>query len=200
MLKAWKKACSVGHINDMLKTSAIAEETVRELPERALQAKESWTFDVTDYLASHEWRKELQETASSQFGLRTLEDESNLISSPVVVRTFPSRNTLGIGKANWSATRPKVVAKELKRLRDRAASANSVEFIESLYHVCVHLHGKGVVDVKFKDIYDLYCLTPGYKKDNPPAARKFINEATTPTASCSALCSSTTPGQNNRFS
>ena len=169
-LKAWKKACGIGHINDMLKSSSLAEELVLALPDSALQAKKSWTFDVTDYLATDAWRKELQETASSQFSLRTLEDDTNLISSPVVVRTLPNRNSMAIGKVNWSAIRPKVVAKELKRLRDRAASANSQEFIESLSLACIHLHGKGVVDVKFRDIYDMYCLTPGYKKENPPAA------------------------------
>lgn len=169
-LKAWKKACSIGHINDMLKTSALAEELVRALPDSVSKAKESWTFDVADYLATDAWRKELQEVASSQFSLRTLEDDANLISSPIVVRTFPYRNSMGIGKVNWLALRPKIVAKELKRLRDRAAAANSQEFIESLHQACVHLHGKGVVDVKFRDIYDMYCLTPGYKKENPPAA------------------------------
>lgn len=169
-LKAWKKACGIGHINDMIKTSALAEELVLALPDGALKAKENWTFDVADYLSTDAWRKELQEVASSQFSLRTLEDDANLISSPIVVKTFPSRNSLGIGKVNWPAIRPKVVAKELKRMRDRAASANSQEFIESLYQACVHLHGKGVVDVKFRDIYDMYCLTPGYKKENPAAA------------------------------
>lgn len=169
-LTAWKKACQIGHIGNLQKASAQAGELSVALPEDTAETKSAWIFDVRDYLDSDAWRKELQATAAERFSLRTLDDEETLISSPITVRPLPARGILALGKVNWPALRPRVVAAELKRLRDRTAAANSQEFVESLYAACVHLSDKNDPHARFRDIYDLFCLTPGYKKENPPAA------------------------------
>lgn len=169
-LKAWKKACQIGHIGNLQKAATTAGELSRTLPGTTAETKSAWSFDVQDYLETDAWRKELQATAAERFSLRTLEDEETLISSPITVRALPARGLLALGKVNWPALRPKVVAAELKRLRDRTAGANSQEFIESLFGACVQLSSKSDPHAKFRDIYDLFCLTPGYKKENPPAA------------------------------
>lgn len=169
-LKAWKKACQIGHIGNMQKAAAMAEELSGTLPETTGETRSGWQFDARAYLESGEWRRELQTVAESRFSLRTLEDEETLISSPVTVRAQPARNALALGKTLWPALRPRVVAGELKRLRDRTANANSQEFAESLFAVCQRLGGKDSPAARFRDIYDLFCLTPGYKKENPPAA------------------------------
>ncbi len=169
-LKAWKKACQIGHLGNLAKAAASAEEMIGILPETTSETKSAWTFDARAYLDSESWRKELQAVVAERYGLRTLEDDDLLISSPITVRAQPARNSLLIGKVNWPALRPRVVAAELKRLRDRTAAANSQEFAESLYGACVHINGKDDPHAKFRDIYDLFCLTPGYKKENPPAA------------------------------
>lgn len=170
-LKAWKKACQSGHIGNLQKSAALAEELGGDLPETTRAAKDAWQFDTRAYLESDEWRKELQAAASARYSLRTLEDDDNtLISSPVTVRAQPARGTLALRKVNWPNLRPRTVAAELKRLRDRTANANSQEFVESLFAVCQRLGGKDNPHARFRDIYDLFCLTPGYKKENPPAA------------------------------
>jgi hypothetical protein len=168
-LKAWKKACQAGHLGNLNKAAAQAEELIGALPGTTAETKSAWTFDARAYLDSDDWRKELQAVAAERFSLRTLEDDETLISSPITVRAFPGRGSLVLGKVNWPALRPKVVAAELKRLRDRTAAANSQEFAESLYGACQHLN-KDEAFARFRDIYDLFCLTPGYKKENPPAA------------------------------
>ncbi len=85
------------------------------------------------------------------------------------MRSQPGRNAFTLGKVIWTNVRPRVVAAELKKLRDRTKDANSQEFLESLYGANEQL--KGSVDfVKFRDIYDLFCLAPGYKKENSLAA------------------------------
>jgi hypothetical protein len=168
-LKGWKKACQVGHVANLSKLSTQADELSRELPPSTASTKEAWTFDVRAYLDGGEWREEVAQTASSKFSLRTLDDDDTLISSPITVRAFPSRGTLALGKVNWPAIRPRVVAEELKRLRERSTNANSQEFAESLFAASQHL-SKTELNAKFRDIYDLFCLTPGYKKENPPAA------------------------------
>ena len=171
-LKAWKKACQIGHIGNLQKAAAQAGDLSTALPESTAETKNAWEFDIRDYLETDAWRTELQAVASERFSLRTLasdEDES-LISSPLTVHALPSRSMLALGKVNWPAIRPKIVAAELKRLRDRAAGANSQEFVEGLCGACVQLSSKNDPHAKFRDIYDLFCLTPGYKKENPPAA------------------------------
>ncbi len=168
-LKAWKKSCQIGHLGNLQRAASQAEELIGILPATTTETKSAWQFDARAYLESEEWRKEIQ-AAADKLNLRALEDEETLISSPVTVRSQPARSSLLIGKVNWPAISPKIVAAELKRLRDRTTSANSQEFVESLFGACRHLGDKDNLFARFRDIYDLFCLTPGYKKENPPAA------------------------------
>lgn len=169
-LKAWKKACQIGHIGNLQKAAAQSEELIGALPETTGQTRSHWDFDLRSYLSEDHWRKELQEIAAERYNLRTVPEEDVLISSPITVHSQPNRNALAFGKVNWPAIRPRVVAAELKRLRDRTASANSQEFAESLLGACQYLDKKDQPFARFRDIYDLFCLTPGYKKENSPAA------------------------------
>ncbi|MCW3051572.1 MAG: hypothetical protein JWN14_742 [Chthonomonadales bacterium] len=171
-LKAWKKACQIGHIGNLQKAATQAGDLSIALPETTAETRNAWDFDIRDYLASDAWRTELQSVAAERFSLRTLasDEDDSLISSPLTVHSLPSRSMLALGKVNWPAIRPRIVATELKRLRDRTAGANSQEFVESLLGACVQLSSKQDPHAKFRDIYDLFCLTPGYKKENPAAA------------------------------
>jgi hypothetical protein len=167
-LKAWKKACQTGHFGNRQKAAAQATDLAGTLAEPTAQASSAWTFDVREYLLGDTWRQELSE-AAAKAELRLIEDNETLISSPVVVRSQPGRNALQIGKLNWPQIRPRVVVSELKRLRDRAAAANSQEFLEGLAAAVKFLQKKDELHVKFRDIYELFSLTPGWKKENPPA-------------------------------
>jgi hypothetical protein len=169
-LKSWKKACQTGHLGNRQKAAAQAVELAPALSVPASETAEAWQFDVRAYLESADWREELKAAAEKQ-GLRALEEGDNLVSSPLVIRAVPGRSALALGKVNWPALRPKVVAAELKRLRERANSGNSQEFADSLFAVAQRLNP--TIDApftKFRDIYELFSLTPGCKKDNPPAA------------------------------
>ncbi len=168
-LKGWKKACQIGHLGNRQRAAAQAVELAPALAAPASEAADAWQFDARAYLESGDWRDELR-TASEKQGLRTLEEGDNLISSPLVVRAVPGRGTLALGKTNWPALRPRIVAAELKRLCERAGSGNSQEFVDSLFAVAQRLSPGDAPFAKFRDIYDLFSLTPGWKKDNPPAA------------------------------
>lgn len=169
-LKAWRKACQAGQLANIPKHAETAENELRALTRGTIDAGGSWQFDVGAYLGGDAWRNELQQIAAQKFGLRTLEDGNTLISSPIVVRAQPTRSALQLGKSRWSNIRPSVVATELKRLRDKTAGANSQEFLESLLAACEYLGSKKEPKGKLRDIYGLFCLTPGYKKENPVAA------------------------------
>ena len=177
-LKTWKKACQTGHVGNLQKAMTQSGEIAPALAAPAAEAASNWTFDVRDYLESGEWRRELQAAAGEKFSLRVLEEGETLVSSPVVIRAQPGRGALQIGKVNWPLLRPQVVAAELKRLRDRAQTANSQEFLDGLLAAATRLNKDASsrarplrqIFSKFRDIYDLFSITPGWKKDNPPAA------------------------------
>jgi hypothetical protein len=169
-LSAWKKACKTGHMANRQKQASLANELVATLVEPTNEASDSWDFDVRSYLESAQWRKELRAAALNRHELRTIEDGELLISSPVVVRAQPARNSVQIGKVNWPNLHPQLVAAELKRLRDRTAAANSQDFLEALHRTCLRSTRPEVMFVKFREVYDRWCDTPGYKKETPPAA------------------------------
>ena len=169
-LKAWKKACQVGHVGNLQKAGTLADELAATLAAPASEAHNAWDFDVRAYLESDAWWQELQAVAAER-GLRILDENDTVVSSPVVIRAMPGRGALAIGKVSWPRLRPQVVVAELKRLRDRASSSNSQEFVESLFAAVNRLHtGEGTLYARFKDIYELFSITPGWKKENPPAA------------------------------
>jgi hypothetical protein len=169
-LKSWKKACQIGHLGNRQKSAAQATELVAPLSQAAEFAAESWQFDARTYLESGEWRTELR-AAAEKLGLRVLEEGDTLISSPLVVRAIPGRTALALGKASWPSLRPGPPPPPLKRLRERAAAGNSQEFADSLFAACRHLTPDNEAPfARFRDIYALYSLTPGWKKENPEAA------------------------------
>jgi hypothetical protein len=152
---------------NLQKNAASATELAATLEEPTSDASDSWDFDVRSYLESARWRKEVQSVAADRHDLRTMEDGDLLISSPVIVRAQPARNSIQIGKVNWPNIHPQLVAAELKRLRDRTAAANSQDFLEALYRTCLRTTRPEVMFVKFREVYDRWCDTPGYKKENP---------------------------------
>jgi len=168
-LKTWKKACQVGHISNLQKSAAQAGELVNALPEATSETQEAWDFDINAYLAGDDWWLELQ-AAAEKLNLKTLEENRELISSPVMVQAVYRTNSLKIGKTGWATIRPQLIANELKRLRDATAAANSQQFLESLHEACVHLSGERDPHATFSAIYELFCFAPGYKKENPSAA------------------------------
>lgn len=170
-LKSWKKACQTGHLPNRQKAAALAGEMAAPLAEAARTAGDGWQFDARTYLESDgEWRGELR-AAMEKLGLRVLDEGETLISSPLVIRAVPGRAALALGKTVWPNLRPRVAAAEIKRLRERAASGNSQEFADSLLAACRHLApDTDAPFAPFRDIYSLYSLTPGWKKDNPEAA------------------------------
>jgi hypothetical protein len=174
-LKAWKKACATGSFNDRQKAAANAVQLAPELSEPASRAASAWNTDVRDYLSGDGWRRDVISAASSErIGLRATEENDTLVSSPVIVRALPARGVLQIGRQSWPHLRPRAVAAELKRLRDRTGSANSAEFLESLYAVWNRQPKDGSVYLRLRDVYALFSLTPGWKRENPLA--KFAQD------------------------
>lgn len=169
-LKAWKKACQLGHMANRQKQGQIAVELAPPtLKDAAEEVAQSWCFDVEEYLRGEQWRRELIAVAEKN-GLLVIDDLQTeiLLSSPVVIRAIPAAKALSIDKQKWTAIRPTTIAKELKRLRDRVLLANSQTFLDSLFLAYKRNSRPNEVFVKLRVIYDQFCETPGWKRDNPP--------------------------------
>jgi hypothetical protein len=66
------------------------------------------------------------------------------------------------------------VIAELLRLREQGAKQNVQEFLDSLWQAVEYLgrnreQRSTTAFAKLRDIYDLFCLTPGWKKENSEA-------------------------------
>lgn len=175
-LKAWKKACSEGAINDRQKHSDKALMLSEQVGPAVKEVASNWEFDVKAYLSSDDWQTELTEYASKQpSSLRIFQESGELVCSPVVLKSEPSRLAIRIGKTNWSKLRIRKVVAELVRLRDQGSKQNVQEFLDALLTAVEYLNrNKDSLNVieyaKLRDVYDLFCLTPGWKKENSVAS------------------------------
>lgn len=169
-LKAWRKACELGDLGKLAGAAAQAAELAPGLAVPTAETAAAWDFDVRGYLERGEWLAEVQAAAAERHSLRTTIDDDTLISSPVVVEAVPARAALKLGRAALRSLRPRVVAAELKRLRDRNTAANSAAFLEALHGTWQRLATDARPVAEFWEVYELFCLAPGWKKDNPPTA------------------------------
>jgi hypothetical protein len=167
-LKRWLKACQTGHIGDMQKAMDQALKLAQEIEPRTGDAKASWSFDIRRYLETDAWIREMQQELAEKHSRRARVDENNnLICSPVLVRSLPGQNALQIGKKRWVALRPEVVAKELKRLRDHLDKANVQDLVEALYAKWERHKKSDDGPALLRDIYNDLAETPGWKRENP---------------------------------
>lgn len=171
-LIAWQKAVSEGRLADMDKLRSNAEVLYSALAEPLSEAAVAWSFDLKSYLGSDSWLDELQSSVRSDpAGVRVFPGLNELICPPLVIRPNPTQGTLRIGKLTWKRLRPSAVVAELKRLTGRGSARQDQAFLEQLYETATFLsRGKPTgnkLTVKLRDIYDLWKLAPGWKKENP---------------------------------
>lgn len=164
-LKAWQKASKSGQ---MAKRQRTAEQAVR-LTEALLASSRDaagWSFDIEEWLGSEAWRTEIADALRSA-GLRAIEDPSGaLLCPPLALVAEPDRGRIRAGRQSFSALRPSAIAGEIQRVRDRVAGARTQEFLEAMYRATRHLCGPSDLRATFRRIYDLFALTPGWKKEN----------------------------------
>ncbi len=173
-VKAWKNATAEGKLADRQKLADRALELSSSVIDPVRFAADSWSFDAREYLTSEAWRQEIMEGARTA-GHRLFVEGEALLSSPVMVRSDPNRLSLLIGKTRWGKLRPNLVVEELQKIRAKGQRQKNVqESLDALFAAAKfldkHPGPTGSVKAKIRDIYDLYSLTPGWKKDNPESS------------------------------
>ncbi len=167
-LRAWKKACKTGHVLGRQKAARNAVELAPGLAQPTADVSQTWDFDVQEYLESGAWRDELRSVSREKFDLTVLEEDDRIVSPPLVIRAQPSLSRLQLGKRNWPTIHPEYTAKELKKLNEKSASEKeSQQFLNALYDGCKRLNGeKADFRTKFRDLYNMYALAPGWTREN----------------------------------
>jgi len=164
-LKAWKKAARQGQTGARQRAAEQAARMAAAIEGPVKQAAD-WSFDVAAWLRSPAWHLEIAQSLRA-LGLAAIEDPSGaLLCPPLPLVAEPERGRVRAGRQTFSALRPSAVAAEIKRLRDRVAGARTQEYLEALYAATRHMRGTSDLRATFREVYSLFALTPGWKKEN----------------------------------
>ncbi len=163
-LGAWQRACRQGSLPAREREAVRAHAAAQALVAPLEEASGSWDFDTQEYLRSGDWRQELIAQAA-EAGMPLFEQEECLIASPVIVRANVGREALMLGKRQWSKLHPTEVVGQLQKLRSSNQTTTASQILTALHRVW-RREGEPQV-LKFRTAYDLFCLTPGWRAQNP---------------------------------
>jgi hypothetical protein len=163
-VKAWRKACAAGAPTGRAKSANQAADLAQKIENQIEEAVNAWDFDVRAYLVD-DWLQELAEAAAS-VGLRAFRDDEMCVIPPLALSARPGQESLYLGKERLKMLRPSAVVAEVQaRLAKGRDSANE-EFLESVYRSWLRRQDKSSPLIKFREVYDLFCLAPGWRKEN----------------------------------
>lgn len=166
-VKAWRKSCADGALSVRTKSAAQALELAERLKTQLAECSESWEFDSRIYLAD-DWMDELLEAASAA-DLRAFKDDDECIIPPLVLSARPSQESIFLGKERLKMLRPKAVVKEIQARLAKSRDAANQEFLESVFKAWDRRSNTTTALVRFRDVYETFCLAPGWKKENSRA-------------------------------
>lgn len=168
VLKKWNKAVEAGEVSALDRIVEEAEKVATELSVSVCEAKASWQYDPA-YLAEGHWLDEVEELAQGITDLRVLRDGSSIVAPPSLVRVATGRPALILNGKIRTALRPSLLIKDLRGI---AASkpAGGAEFLESLYGAWRQRKDQANPLGRLRDIYELFALAPGWKKENPESS------------------------------
>lgn len=165
-LTKWKKAASVGNLDDMTKATEAAKSEASELAVSVQSTAASWRFDSASWLGSGNWMSEVREIAMEKQSLRVRIDGPDLICPPLCLRAKSDGSALMSGRAVRKELRPSTIARDIAAARARLRGKNDQEFLEALYKAWKARPNPDAVVLKFKDAYKTFCLAPGWSKEN----------------------------------
>lgn len=163
-LRDWERQSADGALPGRERAATKAAELARGLAAPLADAAGAFDFDLADYLGTDAWREELH-TVASEAGLKLLEEGEQLICSPVVIRAQPASGRLMIGKRSWTKLHPDRVVEQLRKLQEQGSTRSAAETLRALHQVWLYKQRPAML--KLREAYELFCLTPGYKREVP---------------------------------
>jgi len=166
--KRAKSAAALGQVREMERALELAARLADQAADSVGDLQGGWRFDVSAWLASGDYTKELL-AAAAEAGVSADESDQRILCYPVIVEVSASEASVVIDKKKQRWIRPSVVVRQLAALQQRPAKFKPEPFIESLagaYDLVVGAAG-GRTDatVKLVDVHRVLTLLPGAARD-----------------------------------
>jgi hypothetical protein len=169
--RAAKRAKSVaveGAVRDIRPALDTAAQLAGEAAERAQSLRDSWNFDVEDWFAAGEYKKELLAAAAAE-GVSAFESDERILCYPAIVQVSVSDPSVVIDKKRERKVRPSVVVARLRALQGREPRFKAEAFLESLafaYELVVASKKmRPGAAVKLVDVHRVLTAMPGAARE-----------------------------------
>jgi hypothetical protein len=161
LVKRVRAAAQTGKIADIERSVAQLDERLSAAAADCRTLGEGWQFDTRGYFASGDYLAELL-AAIEQEDLRPAERDGRILSYPSIVRVLPGDQTVEIDRKKERRVRPRVVAAELKKRRDRRTGIRPEQMIEILFRAwsALVVAQRGSQVVRAAEIFDLLTQLP----------------------------------------
>jgi hypothetical protein len=161
-LKRTLDAARQGRVRDLAGALDALVEHSQALTQAALNARGSWSFDVSAYLESGRYLAEVVELAERSGLLGVREIDGQLYSFPVVVKVKPRDLAVELSRKQERGVRPSWLVGRLRKLRESKSSNNVSTLLEAFERAYLLLtHGQDGRAVRLRELYGVLVLRPG---------------------------------------
>ncbi|MDQ6784735.1 MAG: hypothetical protein M3063_15125 [Actinomycetota bacterium] len=166
--KRAKSAAATGQIRELHQAMENAERLADQAAGAVAGVRSEWQFDVSEWLSSGEYAKELLATAA-EAGVQAFESDERILCYPAIVAISATDASVVVDKKKDRRIRPSVIVRALGALQERPPKFKPEPFIASLaaaYDLVVGAKGgRPGVTVKLIDVHAVLTLLPGAARD-----------------------------------
>jgi hypothetical protein len=167
-LRKARTASASGQVRELRRALDAAAGIAEELARRLEDARASYDFDESGYMASGEYSKELLALASES-GLAMFEEDERLLCYPSLIRVLPSESAIEIDRRRERRLRPSVLIGLLGAAQQRPPKFRAEQFMQSLAEgydlVVARARKKPDAVVRLIDVWSVLTLLPGRGKE-----------------------------------
>ncbi len=166
--KRAKAAAATGQIRELQSALDGAERLADQAATTVAGVRSGWQFDVSEWLASGDYAKELLATAA-EAGVQAFESDERILCYPAIVAVAAGDASVAVDKKKDRRIRPSVLVRHLAALQARPPKFKPEGFIASLaaaYDLVVGSKGRRPgAAVKIVDVHTVLTLLPGAARD-----------------------------------
>jgi hypothetical protein len=162
--KRLKAAAATGQLRDVQQAVEGVDGLAAAAASMASELRSSWRFDVSGYLETGEYTKELL-AAAADAGVRAVESDQRILCYPSIVQVSPADATVVIDKKKERRIRPSVLVGHLADLQARPPKFKPEAFLESLATAYGLVAGRPGAVAKLTSVYSVLTLLPGAGRD-----------------------------------
>ena len=166
--KRAKAAAETGTVRDIPQALDGAAQLANAAAVAAERLKAGWRFDVEDWFASGEYKRELL-ASTAEAGVSAFELDDRILCYPVIVQVSPSDTSVIIDKKKDRRIRPSVVVARLGQLQQREPKFKPEAFIEALssaYDLVIASKSmRSGAPVRLVEVHSVLTIMPGAARE-----------------------------------